>query len=256
MDFKTDTFIYCVAAIVVLFVLADSLFFLIRAYRRGKELGMDKSVMKGVMVQSGLFSLPAAISVVMTVVALSGALGIVLPWIRLSVIGSVTYEVPAAVTALEAVGIKGGLASEVTDKQAFVTAAWIMTCGSIIPLVFVPIATKYIQTGVSSVASKNNFVSSTLTGSAFIGLMIAFAAKSITGVGDKAVLGDGAGIMSVTALIVSMGVMYLLVKLNNKWQNHWLESLAMPIAMFSAMLVVMILGQILPTDLATLEWRY
>ncbi|HPZ00797.1 MAG TPA: DUF5058 family protein, partial [Clostridiales bacterium] len=96
MDFKTDTFIYLIATAVILFVLADSLFFLIRAYRRGKELGMEKSLMRRVMVQSGLFSLPAAISVVMTVVALSGALGIVLPWIRLSVIGSVTYEVPAA----------------------------------------------------------------------------------------------------------------------------------------------------------------
>lgn len=256
MDFKTSTFMYLIAAFVVLFVLADSLFFLIRAWRRGKTLGMDTSLMKRVMVQSGLFSFPAAISIVMTVVALSGALGIVLPWIRLSVIGSVTYEVPLAVTALEAVGAKGGLVAEVTDPKAFATAAWIMTCGASIPMVIVPFATKYIQTGVSTVASKSNFVSSTLTGAAFIGLMVAFAAKAITGVGDAAVLGDGAGILSISALVVSVLTMFLLVKLNEKVKSHWLESLSMPIAMFAAMLVVVLLGRILPPDLATMEWRY
>lgn len=217
---------------------------------------MSTSTMRGVAIQSGLFSLPAAIAIVMTIVALSGALGIVLPWIRLSVIGSVSYEVPLAVTALEALGYESGLATEVTDPQAFATAAWIMTTGSIVPLLFVPFATKKIQTSVSKVASKNNALSSALTGAAFIGLMTAFTAQAITGVGDAAVLGDGAGIMSVTSLAVAMLSMFLLMKYTEKHPNHWLESLSMPIAMFIAMGVVVILGQILPTDLANFEWRY
>ena len=255
-DFKTDGFMYVLAIVIILFVIADSLFFLIRAWRRGKQLGMDTKVMKATMVQAGLFSLPAALSIVMTIVALSGALGIVLPWIRLSVIGSVTYEVPAATTAVEALGIKGGLASEITSKAGFATAAWVMTTGSVLPLVFVPIATKKIQTIGGKAENKNSALTGILTGAAFIGLMTAFTAQAITGTGDKAVLGDGAGVMSLISLLVSMLVMFILTKITKKHPNHWLESLSMPIAMFSAMIVVIILGQLLPTEITLLEWRY
>ena len=255
MDFKTSSFLYVVAAAVILFVLADSLFFLIRAVRRGKELGMSTSIMKQTAVQSALFSIPAAIGIVMTIVALSGALGIVLPWIRLSVIGSVTYEVPVALTALEAVHHTGGLANEVTDVKAYATCAWVMTAGSVTPLVIVPLLTKKIQTVGGKAAKKNSFLMDTLTAAAFIGLMGAFATQAITGCGDAAVLGDGAGLLSMTALVVSVLVMTLLLKYTKNHPNHWLESLSMPIAMLSAMLVVCILGQVLPQDIAYFEWR-
>ena len=42
MNFSTNsTLLFVVAGGVILFVLAQSFFFLIRAYRRAKELGMD-----------------------------------------------------------------------------------------------------------------------------------------------------------------------------------------------------------------------
>lgn len=258
-DFKTDQFMFVVAGIVVLFVLADSIFFLVRAVRRGKELGVSGSTMKQTATQAALFSIPGAIAIVMTIVALSGALGIVLPWIRLSVIGSVTYEVPAAITALEAVGAKGGLAVPVTDPKAFATAAWVMTTGSVLPLVIAIFLTRHIQNvggRAENSGKKNKVLTGALSGAAFIGLMAAFAAKAITGVGDKAILGDGAGLLSISALVVSVGVMLLLMHINKKHPNHWLETLSMPIAMFAAMLVVCILGKFLPTDIAMLEWRY
>ncbi len=256
MDFKTDGFMYAVAILIVLFVIADSLFFLIRAWKRGVKIGMDKTKMKSIVVQSSLFSMPAAISIVMTIVALSGAMGIVLPWIRLSVIGSVSYEVPAALAAMDGMGIKTGLAAEITDPKVFVSIAWVMTFGVTIGLGLVPFCTRYIQNTVSTVAAGNNFVSNVLTGAAFIGLMVAFVARSITGAGDPATVADGAGIMSISALIISCGTMFVLSKVNNKVQNRWLDALAMPLSMLAAMIGVVILGQILPESLATLEWRY
>lgn len=255
MDFKTSSFMYIVAFCVIAFVLADSLFFLIRAVRRGKKLGMSTSVMRQTAVQSALFSIPAAIGIVMTIVALSGALGIVLPWIRLSVIGSVSYEVPVALTALDAVNHAGGLSVEVTDPMTYVTCAWVMTTGSIFPLVLVPVMTKRIQIAGGQAAKKNSTLMNALTAAAFIGLMGAFATQAITGCGDAAVLGDGAGIMSITALVVSILVMLAIMKFTQKHPNHWLDSLSMPIAMLCAMAVVCILGNVLPQDIAYLEWR-
>ena len=212
MDFKESGFMYALGGFIVVFVLAQSLFFLIRAWKQGKKLGLSTAIMRGTVTQSALFSLAPAISIVATILTLSGALGIVLPWIRLTVIGAISYEVPAAESAMEALGYTGGLSAEITDPLGFSTAA-------------------------------------------FIGLISAFVGRAIVGQGDKAVLGDGAGIMSITALAVSMLSMLLFMQIEKKKKIAWLQSMAMPLAMFIGMGAVMLLAKVLPTHIAWLEWR-
>ena len=245
MDFKESGFMYALGGFIVVFVLAQSLFFLIRAWKQGKKLGLSTAIMRGTVTQSALFSLAPAISIVATILTLSGALGIVLPWIRLTVIGAISYEVPAAESAMEALGYTGGLSAEITDPLGFSTAAWVMTLGSVMPLVIIPFAMKKIQ----------NSIGKAVSAAAFIGLISAFVGRAIVGQGDKAVLGDGAGIMSITALAVSMLSMLLFMQIEKKKKIAWLQSMAMPLAMFIGMGAVMLLAKVLPTHIAWLEWR-
>lgn len=145
MDFKESAFMYIIGGAVVVFVLAQSLFFLIRAYRQGKKIGISTTTMKNTMVSSSLFSIAPSISILATVLTLSGALGIVLPWIRLTVIGAISYEVPAAESAIDVMGHTGGLSYEITDPVEFSAVAWVMTLGSVMPLILVPFLLKFIQ---------------------------------------------------------------------------------------------------------------
>lgn len=253
MDFKESGFMYALGGFIVVFVLAQSLFFLIRAWKQGKKLGLSTAIMRGTVTQSALFSLAPAISIVATILTLSGALGIVLPWIRLTVIGAISYEVPAAESAMEALGYTGGLSAEITDPLGFSTAAWVMTLGSVMPLVIIPFAMKKIQNSIGKAVSKNTAWADVMSAAAFIGLISAFVGRAIVGQGDKAVLGDGAGIMSITALAVSMLSMLLFMQIEKK--IAWLQSMAMPLAMFIGMGAVMLLAKVLPTHIAWLEWR-
>lgn len=253
MDFKESGFMYALGGFIVVFVLAQSLFFLIRAWKQGKKLGLSTATMRGTVTQSALFSLAPAISIVATILTLSGALGIVLPWIRLTVIGAISYEVPAAESAMEALGYTGGLSTEITDPLGFSTAAWVMTLGSVMPLVIIPFAMKKIQNSIGKAVSKNTAWADVMSAAAFIGLISAFVGRAIVGQGDKAVLGDGAGIMSITALAVSMLSMLLFMQIEKK--IAWLQSMAMPLAMFIGMGAVMLLAKVLPTHIAWLEWR-
>lgn len=255
MDFKESGFMYALGGFIVVFVLAQSLFFLIRAWKQGKKLGLSTAIMRGTVTQSTLFSLAPAISIVATILTLSGALGIVLPWIRLTVIGAISYEVPAAESAMEALGYTGGLSAEITDPLGFSTAAWVMTLGSVMPLVIIPFAMKKIQNSIGKVVSKNTAWADVMSAAAFIGLISAFVGRAIVGQGDKAVLGDGAGIMSITALAVSMLSMLLFMQIEKKKKIAWLQSMAMPLAMFIGMGAVMLLAKVLPTHIAWLEWR-
>ena len=239
---------YILAGAVVAFVLAQSIFFLVRAYKQGKKIGISEKTMKNTIVSSSLFSIAPSISILATIITLSGALGLVLPWIRLTVIGAITYEVPAAESALNALGQIGGLSQEVTDPLQFSTIAWVMTLGSIMPLVLIPFMLKFIQKKVGGVANKNAAWANTKSAAAFIG-------RAVLGSGEPDQLGDGAGVMSITALAVSMLCMLGFMKLQKKKSITWLEPLAMPLSMFIALAVVTVLSLVLPGNIALLEWR-
>lgn len=255
MNFKEDSFMIVLALCVVVFVIAQAAFFLVRAIKKAKELGIESSTIKNTVTSSALFTVAPAIGIVATVLTLSAGLGYVLPWIRLTVIGNISYEVTAATNAVEAYGLIGGIANAITDPEIFGTVAWVMTLGSIMPLILIPIFLKKVQSKMGKAMSKNNAWSSVMSAAAFIGLIAAFVARAIAGKGDESVIGDGAGVLSVAALVFSIVLMLILQKIADVKQWKWLESFAMPFSMIGAMLLVMLLAQILPESIAFLEWR-
>ena len=91
MDFKEDGFMLALALVVVAFVIVQAMFFLVRAIKRARQLGIEKSTIKSTIVSSGLFTVAPAIGIVATVLTLAAGLGYVLPWIRLTVIGNISY---------------------------------------------------------------------------------------------------------------------------------------------------------------------
>lgn len=258
MDFKSSPFMYAVGTFIVLFVLAQSTFFLVRAVKRGKELGIDNEKMKNTALQSALFSIAPAISIVATVIVLSGALGVVLPWIRLTVIGAIQYETSSAQSALNAMGNAAGIASAITDPEQFTTVAWVMTVGSVMPLVILPFVLKKLQKGIGKAMGKNKLWSDVMSTAAFIGIIIAFVARAILGTGEKGTttVGDGAGVLSITGLIGSVGAMLLFSFFIKKFPKlKKLESFAMPLSMFVGMGIVLLVNHLLPSAYL-IEWRY
>ncbi len=264
-DFKSDSFMFCIAIGVLLFVIAQSVFFLLRAVKRGKQLGITNDQIKGTVVSSALFSIAPAISVAVTVLVLSVALGYVLPWIRLSVIGAIQYEVPAAEAAIEAAGLSGGIGADVADPKVFTAVSWVMALGCILPLILIPLFLKKIQGKISGTMNKNAKWADLMSAAAFIGIIAAFLGRGIAGTGElqelssgekiNAVIGDGAGVLSLTAIICSIAFMLAIVAINKKLQWKWLESFAMPLAMILSMVVIVLLNTFAP-GLTAIEWRY
>ena len=140
VDFRQDTFMIILALGVVAFVIIQSLYFIKKAWSRAKELGISKETLKNTVTSSALFTIAPAIAILVTVFALQKALGYVLPWIRLSVIGNIAYESTAASSVLN-----GNLNEAVSDPTQFGTIAWVMTIGSSLPLFLLPILCKKIH---------------------------------------------------------------------------------------------------------------
>ena len=108
MDFKESTGLYLIAGAVIAFVLGQSIFFLVKALKQGKALGIDKAKIRNAITSSALFTIPSALSILATVIVLAPSLGLIIPWVRLSVLGNLTYETTAAESAMKALGHIGG----------------------------------------------------------------------------------------------------------------------------------------------------
>ena len=61
--------------------------------------------------------------------------------------------------------------------------------------------------------------------------------------------------LSLVALIASIGFMLIFTLVNKKLKKNWIDALAMPLSMVLAMVVVVLLNQFAP-ELAAIEWRY
>ena len=122
--------LYLISGIIILFVAVMSVFFLVRAYKAGIAIGMDKTKLKRAITSSATFSLLPSISILLGVIALSGTLGIPLPWLRLSVIGALHYETSVADIAARSIGLSGLNVAEMTP-EAFTTIALLLGVGII-----------------------------------------------------------------------------------------------------------------------------
>ena len=72
----------------------------LKALKRSKEIGMDQTKIKKTIKTAAIFTIAPAVAIVISVMTLSQTLGLPLPWLRLSVVGSMSYETIAASNAL------------------------------------------------------------------------------------------------------------------------------------------------------------
>lgn len=269
-DFKEIPAMYIIAFGVIAFIAAQSIFFIVKSWRHGKELGISKETMMNTITSSVLFSIAPAISILVTVFVLAKALGVILPWIRLTVIGNLAYETVAAETALNNLG--GSLSSEITDMKQFSTVVWAMTIGSVFPLTFLPIVCKKLQNKIGGAVSKNEKtkkLGDVLSAAAFIGIISAFIARAINGctvasepavneAGEqitRKVITESAGLLSILTLVFAIIIMLVLMALCKRIKAlEKLESFAMPLAMFAAMGCAVLFSKVLPESLANFTW--
>ena len=120
---------FLIVGVVVAFIAVLCVAFLVRSWRAGVAMGMDKAKLRRAITSSATFTLLPSVSILLGVIALSGSLGIPLPWIRLSVIGALHYEGNVADIAARAAGMSGGLGSEALTAPVFLTIALVMTAG-------------------------------------------------------------------------------------------------------------------------------
>ena len=230
MDFNVNSlFLYIVAICVIVFVLAQSGFFLVRSYRRGKELGISTAKLRKTIISTAMFTIAPAVSILIGIVTLSKFLGIPLPWIRMSVIGAITYELPAATSTANALNIS--LSETITDPKTYSAIAWVMTLGIMPSIILPPILMKKIQGGMVKIKNKDQKWGDMFLTSMFLGMISAFLGMVFADVRSGL-----AGWIPIFVLLVSAVLMAICGLLIKKCKMQWLETYALAISMVGAMI--------------------
>ena len=233
MEFHVNSpVLYVIVGAIIALVMGQSVFFLVRAIKRARELGVTKETIRKTVSSSAVFTIAPAVAVLVGVVALSKSLGVALPWLRLSVIGSITYETVAAGNALEAAGMGAG--TTVTDPSIFITIAWVMTVGIAAGLILVPFVTKKLQGGMSKIGMKDKKWGEIFNNAMFLGMISAFLGYVFCDVG-LIVKGDTSGLIPVCVMAVSSVVMAVCGLMATKLKIRWLTDYALPLSLVVGM---------------------
>lgn len=233
MKFSVNSpILFVIVAIIIAAVLGQSVYFLVRALKRAKQIGIKSDVLKKTIISSAIFTIAPAVAILVGVVALSKSLGVALPWLRLSIIGSITYETVAANNALTALGIDSG--SQITDPNVFVTVIWVMTIGIAAGLILVPFVTKKIQGGIVKIGMKDKKWGEILNNAMFLGMISAFLGYVFCDVG-LIFKGDTSGLIPVCVMAVSAVLMAVCGAVTLKFKVRWINDYALPISLVGGM---------------------
>ena len=251
--------LFILVGLLVAVVLGQSIYFLLKALKRSKELGMDQKKVKKTMKTAAIFTIAPAVAIVISVITLSKKLGLPLPWLRLSVVGSMSYETIAANNALSAMGQSLGSAAPLTAQQ-YVNVLLVMTISIMLGIWLVPAIGKKLQNGMKSMENRDAKWADTFQNALFIGMISAFlgfvfcnvsrlwtAENGVVKVigsdfaenGDKIqvekLFTSTSGLVPVCTMVVSALVMVVCGLLMRKPKLKWLSEYALPISLIAGM---------------------
>ena len=248
MEFSVNhPILYLMVGFLVAVVLGQSVYFLVKALRRSKQIGMDQSKIRKTIKTAAVFTIAPAVSIVISVITLSKSLGLPLPWLRLSVVGALHYETSVADVAARGIGLSGLNADEMT-ATAYTTIALLLAVGIMWGIVCMILFGKKYSSKLSGGNKKSggpNFGDDAMT-AMFIGLITAYIGSyigTLIQVKDGALVCTGEYLPLVT-LVFSAATMGVFVYLAEKKKQEWVDNFSIAGSMLVGMAAAVVCGMI------------
>jgi hypothetical protein len=148
------------------------------ARKRGKEIGLSTGEMNKAVKSTAIFAILPSVPVLASYIILVPFLGNYFPWMRLSVVGSVTYETMVASMASGAFGFPEIYNTDF-PPTVFLSILLILTVGILGGNFFNLFFLKAYDKGIKNVVSKNAALLPIITGALFIALYAVLAAPTL-----------------------------------------------------------------------------
>lgn len=230
-EVSESSLLYVLVIVSLLIIAAICVYYLLLCMRKAKEMGISKQKVNEIIKSTAIFSIVPSIAIAIGLVTLVIVIGIPYAWFRLSVIGSVSYELMASNMALSA--LKLDLAN--ADADAFGLIMWVM-CVPITSTVLANIfVCKPMHLGTMRVGSgdkKWGALSQTTFMTALLVVLIV-----------PMIFGGLVGLLTfVTSALIAVVVSMLAKKTGAKWMNDFILAICLIGAMSMSIVYTNLLG--------------
>ena len=230
-EVSESSLLYVLVIVSLLIIAAICVYYLLLCMRKAKEMGISKQKVNEIIKSTAIFSIVPSIAIAIGLVTLVIVIGIPYAWFRLSVIGSVSYELMASNMALSA--LKLDLAN--ADADAFGLIMWVM-CVPITSTVLANIfVCKPMHLGTMRVGSgdkKWGALSQTTFMTALLVVLIV-----------PMIFGGLVGLLTfVTSALIAVVVSMLAKKTGAKWMNDFILAICLIGAMGMSIVYTTLLG--------------
>lgn len=148
-EIMNSPLLYALVGAGIVYILIFCVITLRKAYRHGLEIGLTKEKLKTAITSSAIYSIVPSISIVIGLFSLAAVLGVPWSWFRLSVVGSVTYELMAADMVATGAGYESIAALNAAGDASIVgTVMFVMSICILGGIVGVLIFGKRVQTSL------------------------------------------------------------------------------------------------------------
>ncbi len=223
---------YLCGVVITILVLLQAFFFIRISFKEGKKLGLSKEKMFKALRIGVITSIIPTIPAIIALIAMVPILGLPIPWIRQTIMGSTTYELVAAGIGAKAMSVSYG--GPDFKGPAFASTIWIMTLGSIWAVLIVVFFLRRFQSKISPASGGDPVWRNILINAAFFGVFSIFIADPIV-----------AGGVPLVTLIAGAILMAILAVLVVKLKINWLREFALTISMVGAMICAVLATNIL-----------
>lgn len=233
LEIANSKFVFIVCGLAILFVLLQSVLFLIIGWKRGLRLGLERNTMINAIKSSAIFSIVPSLPIVLSLIAIVPILGVAFPWLRLSIIGSAPYELISADIGAKSMGV-AGLGDIGYTAQVFANSMWIMSVGIIWGMIYSIFFMKKYQKSLAKVKKEDSSWASILISALYFGMLSVY-------IGSPVIEGGLPLITLVSGGFVMLFITYIIKKYKADWLNNFSLALSMICAMACAVIANSIL---------------
>lgn len=219
-------------AIILLLVIAVCIIFLKRSWKEALDLGITQEELKKIVINSIGISLIPSIPIVLSVIVMVPVLGVALPWLRTSVIGSSSTELIAATMAVEATGVEF-TATDMT-LQSYVNAAWAMTLGCSVALPMALIVLKPVCITYETFKQKDSKWIDIFSLCALITVITAFSISHAS-----------KGVIQNIVILSCFAFSYLCTVLAKNGKLKWVKDFSFPLTILFGLIISMVISPLL-----------
>lgn len=205
-----------------------------RSLKRAEELGIAKERLRKAAKVAALTSIVPSLAIVVALLTLVPVLGLPFSWGRLSIIGSLTYELFAADLGAKASGLT--LGGPGYGASAFLTSVCTQTIGSFVMLFMTIFLFKWYKSRLNKSIKKegNNDWGRVLMAALIVSMYSRFVAEPLV-----------KGGVALVAMLGSAVIMILLGLLIKKLKIKWLSDFSLSLSMIAGMCAAVIYSSLL-----------